>query len=141
MAKKQPSRTKNPNIEKYPRGAEKIERVRLETIVWRVSIIDRDGPWGWNSISGDTLWKDVYSKLINFETMTFQEIKDGSHLVPVSDLIPKAQKRLVEIDQDDTDELYSLRLTGEKRIWGIQDRSIFKILWWDPSHEVCPSNK
>ncbi len=30
---------------------------------------------------------------------------------------------------------------GKQRIWGIKDRNILKVLWWDPDHEVCPSLK
>jgi len=64
---------------------------------------------------------------------------DRHHRVFVSDIIRKAQDRLVEIEQSDIDQLYSLAISGDKRIWGIRDRHIFKVLWWDPKHEICPS--
>ena len=34
----------------------------------------------------------------------------------------------MELDKDDCDELFSLRITGRKRIWGIKDGNILWIL-------------
>lgn len=45
------------------------------------------------------------------------------------------------VDNDDLDQLFSLRLTVRKRVWGIKEGNIFWILWWDPEHEVCKSHK
>ena len=42
---------------------------------------------------------------------------------------------------DDWEELYSLRLSGRSRVWGLKEAGIFWILWWDPNHEICPSYK
>ncbi|RKZ46349.1 MAG: hypothetical protein DRR00_24365, partial [Candidatus Parabeggiatoa sp. nov. 3] len=54
---------------------------------------------------------------------------------------PEVLKRLAEIHQDDIDELFSLRLSGKERLWGILDNHILKILWWDANHDVWPSKK
>jgi hypothetical protein len=78
----------------------------------------------------------------DFETMAWPEILGrNNHAIPLGDLCYAAQKRLVEIQQDDVDDLISLRLTGTMRVWGIRDRNILKILWWDPNHNVCPTQK
>jgi len=37
------------------------------------------------------------------------------------------------------DALYSLRLSGKLRLWGVRDRSVLQLLWYDPEHQVCPS--
>lgn len=63
----------------------------------------------------------------------------NSHEVKVEQIIKKAQKRLIDLNLDDFETLVSLRLTGPKRIWGIKIQNVFKILWWDPEHEICPS--
>jgi hypothetical protein len=60
------------------------------------------------------------------------------HLVDAKQLNSSAKERLIKINQEDTKELFSLRLNGEKRIWGIKERQILQILWWDPSHKVYP---
>lgn len=74
--------------------------------------------------------------------MKWSEIKSHqSHTVTVSTISNEAQKRLRDIQQDDIDELFSLRLSGTERIWGIRDGRVFYVLWWDPEHTVCPAHK
>lgn len=86
---------------------------------------------------------EVMGHLRDFESMKWAEIEQGtgSHFVKKGSLIKKANDRLGQIKQDDVDELFSLRVSGKKRIWGIRDESVLRIIWWDPSHEVCPSVK
>ncbi len=85
---------------------------------------------------------EVVKKLGQFESMTwFQIDAAGSHPIEVYKLIKVARDRLEELKLDDFDELYSLRLTGTQRLWGIRDRNVFRALWWDPEHEICPSPK
>lgn len=80
--------------------------------------------------------------LANYESMNWREIlqnrNSGCHSIPASKLCSSAQERLAELRQDDTDDLISLRKAGKERIWGIKDRDVLKILWWDPNHEVYP---
>ena len=74
--------------------------------------------------------------------MTWKAIgTNGSHPVALNDLDKTARDRLAELNLDDIDHLYSLRLSGTERVWGILDRSILKVLWWDPDHQVCPAAK
>jgi hypothetical protein len=86
----------------------------------------------------------------NFETMTWHEILKASggrsngnnnHEIPISDLCSDARKRLEELNLDDTDSIFSLRLAGKQRIFGIKEKRVLKIIWFDPDHSVCPSNK
>jgi hypothetical protein len=63
-----------------------------------------------------------------------------NHSVEVGSLCKEAQERIHELKLG-VDELFRFRLTGKQRLWGIRDRERFKILWWDPDHEVCPSTK
>ncbi len=76
--------------------------------------------------------------------MTWKEISANpgyNHSVSVSEMIREAQKRLEELNLDDQDELYRLRMNGKLRLWGIRDRNILRLLWWDREHEICPSQK
>lgn len=61
---------------------------------------------------------------------------NNSHLVPLSDLKKEAVDRLRELQQDDIDELFSLRLSGKERIYGIPDGRVLQILWFCPNHEA-----
>lgn len=87
-------------------------------------------------------FKEVLSKLRAFETMTWPEIeRAGSHYVECSRLIKDAQVRLAELHLDDFDQLFSLRLQGKPRMWGLRIGNVFSVLWWDPEHAICPSIK
>ena len=142
---KKPTHKKFPKINKVPRGIEKVKQIGEEYISWHLRILDRNGDWSWEGIDEKTIWKDIHSKLSEFERKTWNEIliKDRyrNHLVLISKICPQAQERLRKIKQDDIDELVSLRLTGQKRVWGIRAENVLKILWWDSDHTVCPSLK
>ena len=88
-------------------------------------------------------WNEILPKLQHFESMTWAEIMqaaggrgrgNNSHFVQVGKLTRQAKARLTEIGQDDVSELFSLRLTGTTRIYGIRDRRALKLLWYDPHH-------
>ena len=140
-SRKKPSSKTDPSPEKAPRGKGKVEDIRSKLIVWHIGRIDRDGPWGWENIEPQELWDNIHSKMSNFESMTWGEVMRGGahHPVSVEGIIPDARRRLEEIGQDDVDELFSLRLSGRERIYGIRVEHVFKVLWWDPEHEVCPA--
>jgi hypothetical protein len=109
---------------------------------WQIRILDFEGPWGWDLLDANML-KYIHRKLAQFETMTWAEINKpntGCHSIKVKDICVEAQKRLAEIKIID-EELFSLRLSGKERLWGIRENHIFKILWWDPKHEVYPVDK
>jgi hypothetical protein len=108
--------------------------------VWRLRDLDWGGPFSCTVLDAPTLER-VVRKLGEFETMQWHDIdgKTGSHPIPVGQLHRDAQQRLEEIGQADIDELYSLRVMGRERVFGVRDRWILRILWWDPDHAVCPS--
>ena len=92
----------------------------------------------------------LYPKLLQFETMTWDEIrqqthggkgKSSSHNIDVDDLNPEAKERLKILKYDDRDKIYSLRLDGTIRIFGFKELNYLDIIWVDLNHEVCPSKK
>jgi hypothetical protein len=95
-------------------------------------------------------WHDLYPKLKDFETKKWFELenekfgkngKSKHHLVSINKIIPSARDRLTELNLDDIEDLFSIRLTSTQRIWGIRNYNYFKILWFDFDHNICPSNK
>ncbi len=107
--------------------------------LWAFRIVDLGGPWCWSALGGPEL-RTVLQRLKEFESMTWQAIADtGSHSIDVDRLAKPARARLVEIQQDDVDQVYSLRCTGRRRIFGIREGGVLRILWWDSEHEVCPA--
>lgn len=143
MGKKKTKWAYEPNPTKSPKlPAESAKSGDGEIISWHLRTADLEGPWGWKSCNPQAFWDLIGAKIGSFEQMTWGEIvRGGSHSVPIGKLVPDAQKRLSEINQDDVDDLFSLRLSGKQRILGIRTRSILKVLWWDPEHTACPSEK
>lgn len=142
--KKSPKNKINPSSEKIPRSKEDPTNFESKEIVWHINMIDQFGNWGWDNVNKEIFWNCIFKKIKSFESMTWSEIKKNkknNHSVKVSNFFPEAQKRLCEIELDDVEELFSLRLGSKKRIWGIRNGRVLKILWWDPNHTVCPSFK
>lgn len=92
----------------------------------------------------------IYPKLLQFESMTWDEIrqqthggkgKSSSHNIDVDDLNPEAKERLRILKFDDRDKIYSLRLEGTVRIFGFKELNYLDIIWIDLNHEVCSSKK
>jgi hypothetical protein len=127
---------------KVPRRADQ-PNIQGERFRWRVSEIDWEGPWGWMHATGAELLKHIVPRLHNLESMTWGEVEGatGSHFVEVTAIESDARQRLVDIGKDEQARLFSVRITGEMRLWGIRDIAILRVLWWDPKHEVCPSFK
>ena len=139
---KSPKTKADPKTEKSPQipGAAQTS-FQSNKIRWSFSIIDMDGPFGWSKCSLFDLKKVLKPRLSNFETMTWGEIEGTKHhSIPVDGLSKEAQSRLSEIHYN-TDDVFSLALGGTERVIGIRDRDVFKFLWWDPEHKVCPSQK
>lgn len=106
---------------------------------WRFAGADRGGPWHWRGLPQAEV-HDALEKLGSLEGITWTQMKSsGSHAVALYKLCPGARERLKEVGKDDLDELFSVRLTGRRRLWGVRKHHILSILWWDPEHEVCPS--
>lgn len=111
--------------------------------LWAFVIVDLGVPWCWSRMDGATI-AEVLGRLKHFESMTWSEIEagTGSHLIRDHGGLSKAARdRLQEIEQDDTDTLFSLRIGGKSRIFGIREGGVLRILWWDPEHEIYPSRK
>lgn len=110
-------------------------------------MLDFEGEWGWGKIQDFSTLKDIHEKLKNFEQMKWGEIektangRKNNHCMDVCNLSTKAQQRLEELQLDDCEELFSFRLSGKKRVWGIRDQEKLNILWWDPEHTVYPVQK
>jgi hypothetical protein len=140
------SKNKKPNTIKAP-AETKQPRANAQNIpsplspLWSFRRIDIDGPWCFTKISRDHL-REVLERLKNVETMNWADLRSGgSHPVDVDQFAKDAKDRLTALKLDDLDELYSLRVSGEARVWAIKDENVLRLLWWDPNHKICPSPK
>jgi hypothetical protein len=130
----------NPAPIKRPKS--KDPEIEGRPLAWRFSGCDRGGPFSWDGLTHGEPFKEVVERMHQFEKMNWQEIiGTGSHPIEVYRCEKLARDRLIEIQQDDVDELMSFRIAAQKRVWCIQDQNIMRVLWWDPEHQVCPSEK
>lgn len=117
--------------------------------VWSFKKLDNGyGKWGF--IHSDNLYNDVISKLKDNEGLTWNQIISASggrshgtnsHYENVSDLVPEAQKRWKDLHLEEYDRIFSLRLTGRHRLYGILQSGVFSIVWFDQNHEIYPVSK
>jgi len=129
-----------------PGKREKKARIRPEgsaheKISWHFRIMEQGGRWGLESIEKEE-WRHIVSKMSDYESQTWGELEgDRNHSIPVKDLCPEAQKSIQKRQLDDVDSVFSIHFNGVERLFGIRDRHVFKILWWDRKHEICPCAK
>lgn len=136
----QPTNDKKPKV----LDQNKPENISVKNFCWKVdpNIIDKCGRWGWKKAKYEDLFDDIIITLQNCEGRTWADVEGKSnHFISVERICKQAQKRLIELDLEDNEDLFSLRINGKKRLWGIRRGSQLLLLWWDPEHEICPSNK
>lgn len=117
--------------------------------VWSFRSLDTSyHKWGLSQTT--QLFEDVICKLKELEGMTWNSIMSASggrthgtnsHFENVAELIPEAQKRWIALHLEDYDRVFSLRLTGTYRLFGILEDGVFRIVWFDQNHEIYAVKK
>ena len=135
--KHKPRPSTHPKIKNNPSDSDSSK------VSWRLSDTDRGGNWGCSlSILDDSKAKEIIRKLRDYDSMTWADLKGrNSHTIPTNKISKEAKDRLLEIEKDDVDLLFSIRISGKERLWGVREGSVFNILWWDPEHKVYPCKK
>jgi hypothetical protein len=130
---------------KEPKGGDRVESENSRNFCWRTDWIDLDGPWSFRNASCEKIWKEIVPRLHDFETQTWGELyglKNGStHPMPVDKIEQDAQDRLRSLGRDEFETLFQLNVRGGIRLWGIRDRQIFYLIWYDPNHSVYIQKK
>lgn len=139
---KRPVRKENPSVKKLPNERNHLSDANSQGPAWKFSLFDPEGPFGdgHDKLDRSTVVDEILPKLKSFESMTWTQImQSGSHPISCDRLCKEAEHRLEARSLDDNDEVFSLRLSGRNRIFGIRQNDCLQILWWDPDHKVCPS--
>ena len=115
-------------------------------IVWSFERIDRNGEFAFDTNRQDFDVKDFLSKLLEFSTMTWQELfpkddkKSRHHPLSPESFSKQAIERINFMKlEDETDSIYSLALNGQTRLIGIRKGAIFQVIWYDANHKFAPS--
>ncbi len=122
-----------------------------ETPIWRFDRIDRDGKFAFDLSRPDFKHKEVLQKLMEYGNMTWDEIsrqqhdrsrKTKHHYLSPEKLSGEALARIkAKHFEEDTDAIYSFALQNLLRIIGFRHGAEFHIVWYDPTHEFCPSTR
>jgi hypothetical protein len=144
-AAKRPAMAAPPSGGKQPRALPtNRDEIMNRQIVWRFQDVDNEGSWGFAGLDGAGL-VDLMAKLGHFESMTVRELfykgEEPGKQYDVEGLPAPTLARLVELRRDDETKLARLRLTGPCRLYGFMREHVFHVLWWDPQHQVYPSQK
>lgn len=136
VIKAHPASGKSPKITQAPREDGSIF----------FSFLRFDGQHKWSEtqeLPTQDVW-EIGEKLKCFEQMQWKHLaadQQYHHSVPFYKLRKEAQEIAANMGIDDYEQIWSLRLTGKQRLWGVRDKGYFLAIWWDPDHCICPSIK
>lgn len=116
-----------------------------DRICWRFGHVDDDGPWGLKCLNAGQ-WAELFAQLVQFESMTIHELfhrgdEPGKHYDVAAIPNPMALERLEQMQLSYMDRISRLRIGGTGRLYGFLHANAFHVVWWDPRHEVWPSQK
>ena len=137
--------------ERQPKLGADPESLEKQTIAWHFHRLDREHEhWGWELPAGT--WRNVLQHLISFEGLTWAALKEQAggrthgtnhHSIKISELNKQARDRITELHLDQYDKVFSLRISGTVRLYGIRDGRVMRLLWYDDCHGgkngVCPT--
>ena len=136
----------------FPKNGKQPIAHIVETIghpKWKFSKFVRDSKYQLPFDSAD-VFRELFSKLKNFETMTWQSIMQSthgtggsnSHFISIDSLSPTG-RGLIENNSlfEYSEGLFSLRLQGAQRLLGYLFEDTLFIFWYDPDHSTVLTKK
>lgn len=138
---------KRAKIYKPPPSQKKAKltpRIEAEgnTVLFSFQWFDSGRKWG--SKAKHKFWA-IADKLKSSEGRTWAQLSAdrNDHYIGLDKFPTKTKKVIVKRGLDEFDGLWSLRITGGCRLWGVrwQESRYFMVVWWDPDHKAYPVNK
>ena len=85
-------------------------------------------------------WDIFFDFLYNISNMTWGQMEqDKHHFISLDSLNAEAYRNFQLFAARYSDNLFSFRIDGKKRLYGLVYESVFYILWYDREHKICPS--
>lgn len=120
------------------------------SMTWSCENPDVDDVWSWGVARqwSDEDWTSVIEpKLQEFSKLTWAEIDGFSsdsghkmhHNMDTDQICDEAQLRLIDIERYE-DVIFRFRLGNKRRVWGYRVVGDFQILWFDPTHQIYPTD-
>jgi hypothetical protein len=138
FGRKEPKSSEDVPGKRQPKSVEDVSFGHLKA-AWRINRMQLVSPYSWRELPSEKI-EYVQKKLSEFEQRTWNEIfvddKRHNHPLPVSKLkCPQARKWMAD-HMPGEDHLWTLRLSGAERIWGIFREGIYQVIFWDPRHLI-----
>nr|DAY79578.1 MAG TPA: hypothetical protein [Caudoviricetes sp.] len=104
----------------------------------------------WCELGGNDVITNIIHKLEDYSTQTWSVVKSASggkregngsnnHYIPATTLPKDYQEKYIKSGyMRDFEKVFSLRLTGKKRLIGYVSNGTFYPLWYDNDHLVFP---
>lgn len=104
----------------------------------------------WGTLGACDLIVEIIHKLESYETQIWTDLKNASggkrdkggsnnHFIDATKLPNSLRKEYIRRNlMESYDRVFSLRLTGTKRLIGYVRQGVFYILWYDPNHQIFP---
>lgn len=121
-------------------------------MTWIDNHKDCEGAWdsGTPRQWSDADWNGIIApKLAEWARLSWAEIDafasggDGRHkmhhAMDVDIILDEAQLRLIEIEKCEA-TIFRFRLGNRRRLWGFRRVAEFQLLWYDPLHEIYPTD-
>jgi hypothetical protein len=119
-------------------------------MAWEISSADRADSWSW----GERDWSDVdwarliEPKLSSYAQLTWAEIDTHStdtghkahHNMGVETICGEAQTRIEALELQHDGDIFRFRLGNKRRLWGFRIINVFGVLWFDPLHQIYPTD-
>jgi hypothetical protein len=118
-----------------------------DLLSWRLALLsfDHGHRWNWAGITRPEFEK-LLAFLAHMEDKNWQTSAPGTEnrprlkSIPFESIIHDAQKEMSRRGLDEfSDNLWELHVDGPTRVWGLRSGTVFRVLWWDPDHKICPS--
>lgn len=141
----------SPEDGKTVRAGENPGSIFNMPMTWTSDEADCEGEWdsGTPRQWGKDCWEEtIFPKLAEWQKLTWGEIDQFTtggrerhkmhHSMEMEKLIDEAQYRLIELDRY-SDIIFRFRLGSTRRLWGYRIVNHFEIIWYDPKHEIYPT--
>jgi hypothetical protein len=119
-------------------------------MAWHVEAADKAEAWSWGVDRdwGDDAWATLLEpKLNEFAQLTWKEIDTfntpighkAHHAQSVDSICGEAQTRIADLCIDHDGDIFRFRLGNMRRLWGFREVNVFAVLWYDPTHQIYPT--
>lgn len=140
--RKKPKNAYDPLNNKIPVTVEDVHALGSKLFKWCATpqYVDYDEEeWGWGNVAVERFFNKCLKYLQHYEDKTWMKIKEEGHChpVPLMDIVPRAQKRMLN-RYGDMDDLWQVKAEGICRLFGHKDGQTFYLIWHDKHHTVYP---